>query len=66
MQVPLRSGRMLSRKSICLATALGGVAAATSGPTVGATVNNGVTDIFGNHFGRPGRNATYDYVVSAD
>lgn len=53
---------MSPRNIIGVVIALVRVASAT----IGASVNSqGITDIFGNHFGRPGRNATYDYVVSA-
>ncbi|RYP63231.1 hypothetical protein DL769_007038 [Monosporascus sp. CRB-8-3] len=39
-------------------------AVASAADTVGATIDeNGVTQIFGNSFGRAGRNETYDYVV---
>ncbi|KAL9127724.1 MAG: hypothetical protein Q9217_003454 [Psora testacea] len=30
---------------------------------IGATINEGVTEIFGNSFGQPGFNATYDYII---
>ena len=40
-------------------------AEADDAPTIGATINTkGVTEIFGNSFGRPGFNDTYDYIVS--
>ena len=50
----------------CLVFALAIAGAeADDSPTVGATVNaGGVTEIFGNSFGRPGWNVTYDYIVS--
>ncbi|XXH00675.1 hypothetical protein Hte_007025 [Hypoxylon texense] len=33
-------------------------------PTVGASINSqGVTEIYGNKFGRPGYNDTYDYII---
>ncbi|KAK2060031.1 oxidoreductase [Colletotrichum caudatum] len=39
-------------------------AAAATSETIGAKINDeGVTEIFGNSFGMPGTNATYDYVV---
>ncbi|KAF2726644.1 oxidoreductase [Polyplosphaeria fusca] len=41
-----------------------GLVAKVTGDTIGASVGaDGVTDIFGNHFGQPGVNATYDYIV---
>lgn len=33
--------------------------------TIGASVDGGKTRLFGNSFGRPGYNDTYDYVVSS-
>jgi choline dehydrogenase len=45
-------------------TALLGLIGGTACETVGAFVNaQGVTEIFGNSFGQPGVNATYDYIV---
>ncbi|MCJ1356957.1 MAG: hypothetical protein MMC33_006953 [Icmadophila ericetorum] len=39
-------------------------AEADDAPTIGATINTkGVTEIFGNSFGRPGFNDTYDYII---
>jgi choline dehydrogenase len=46
-----------------LATAAA-VHAAAEDDTIGASVQNGVTELYGNSFGRPGYNVTYDYVVS--
>lgn len=41
-----------------------GTTTAAAAETVGAKINaQGVTEIFGNHFGMPGVNATYDYVI---
>ena len=40
------------------------LAAAGAEAALGATVNaRGVLEILGNSFGRPGFNATYDYIV---
>ncbi|KAF2710682.1 GMC oxidoreductase [Pleomassaria siparia CBS 279.74] len=41
-----------------------GILAKVASGIVGASVgSDGVSDIFGNHFGQPGVNATYDYIV---
>lgn len=49
-----------------IVVALAAVVTEAADPSpIGATVNaEGVTEIFGNSFGRPGFNATYDYIVS--
>ena len=50
--------------SLLLALAIAG-AGAQDPATVGAILGpGGITEIFGNHFGRPGFNVTYDYIVS--
>ncbi|KAK8859779.1 hypothetical protein PGQ11_010513 [Apiospora arundinis] len=53
-----------ARRSVAALSVLAAAIAAEASETVGASINaKGVTEIFGNHFGMPGVNATYDYVV---
>lgn len=55
--------KMLSKRNIALVAAFAASRAAAD--TIGAAKSaQGVTEIFGNSFGRPGKNATYDYIVS--
>lgn len=52
---------MLAMQRTILLAAFGAAVAAT--PPIGVTSNGGRTQIFGNSFGVPGVNATYDYIV---
>jgi hypothetical protein len=40
------------------------VAVNAADETIGASIKGGVTTLYGNSFGHPGYNSTYDYVVS--
>ncbi|KAK2772272.1 hypothetical protein CKAH01_13975 [Colletotrichum kahawae] len=54
---------MLSRLLLA-ATAAAAAALAQGDQTIGATIDSqGVTRLYGNSFGRPGYNVTYDYII---
>lgn len=57
---------MLSRLLLA-ATAAAAAALAEGDQTIGATIDSqGVTRLYGNSFGCPGYNVTYDYIVSVN
>jgi len=55
-----------SWKLVAAFAAIKAAAAPTNkGPTFGAWIDDeGITNLYGNSFGRPGYNETFDYIVS--